>query len=777
MKESATDMDWAKSVPCKNITIYGFCRYENKGCAFNHDTPENNGTKTATGTVTGAETVNTSTISGNPMSAFAPSSSIPLTTPISNTGMPTSSSTTATRNLLPNSNGQASNDSTLSSTANSSKKFNPSIQAFKPSTQSKFSKLSANLNEIPSFVPLSSTFASRSVDSLQDPQGAQVSSSGDTNSAINSSASVLKTPEKSGKPPQSTLGTVAGSGSAGRFNFDSPVFQASAPPLVSNPYLAHSSSDLPGSPGLTHQQLQTLHSTSTPQTPGSLRNVNMPISQHHTPLIANAEPVLSAMPTGKPETMFNPYTVPAALTPRPTEMFFTPPPVSFPLQHHLYAPTPPPHLKYLNPNEKNSYSLFLPNDIREYLLKRNEATLQTLQHSNLPEHVYVYHSLVPLDKTLEKNVKHYGVPNSLYKVFSNNDGNAYVLRRLEGLQLTNEKSLAMVNKWKTIQNANVVQICEAFTSLAFGDNSLYFVHEYHPLSKTLRDAHQLKPKSINESVLWSYAVQITNALMSIHEKNLAARLINLDKVILVGKERIKLSSCGISDILNFDKDNTDLFDLGFTNKLEYIDHLQKQDLKQLGNLLLDLISIQYSTPINPNNDLKTMKLIISNLDYSSSFKDALLYLIDDGNKYRKITDFMPKISFQAFKILDSFAKSSDYYESELSNEIENARLVRLLTKINFIIERPEFDGDLSWSETGERYPIKLFRDYVFHQVDQEGKPVVDLVHVLKNLNKLDAGLDEKILLVSKDDTTCIIASFKELKDCIDSSFRALYKRA
>jgi hypothetical protein len=34
-----------------------------------------------------------------------------------------------------------------------------------------------------------------------------------------------------------------------------------------------------------------------------------------------------------------------------------------------------------------------------------------------------------------------------------------------------------------------------------------------------------------------------------------------------------------------------------------------------------------------------------------------------------------------------------------------------------------FEGDPAWSETGDRYLLKLFRDYVFHQV----KHVKDMV--------------------------------------------------
>lgn len=70
------------------------------------------------------------------------------------------------------------------------------------------------------------------------------------------------------------------------------------------------------------------------------------------------------------------------------------------------------------------------------------------------------------------------------------------------------------------------------------------------------------------------------------------------------------------------------------------------------------------------------------------------------------------------------------------SELENGRFVRLLAKFNFINERPEFARDPRWSETGDRYIVKLFRDYVFHQLDEHGRPVVNLSHVLTCLNKV-----------------------------------------
>lgn len=41
-----------------------------------------------------------------------------------------------------------------------------------------------------------------------------------------------------------------------------------------------------------------------------------------------------------------------------------------------------------------------------------------------------------------------------------------------------------------------------------------------------------------------------------------------------------------------------------------------------------------------------------------------------------------------------------------------------------------------WSETGDRYLLKLFRDFVFHQADADGAPRLDWGHVVEALNKV-----------------------------------------
>jgi PAB-dependent poly(A)-specific ribonuclease subunit 3 len=42
----------------------------------------------------------------------------------------------------------------------------------------------------------------------------------------------------------------------------------------------------------------------------------------------------------------------------------------------------------------------------------------------------------------------------------------------------------------------------------------------------------------------------------------------------------------------------------------------------------------------------------------------------------------------------------------------------------------------TWSETGDRYILKLFRDFVFHSIGFEGEPIVDMAHIVQCLNKV-----------------------------------------
>nr|KMM72452.1 pabp1-dependent poly(a)-specific ribonuclease subunit pan3 [Coccidioides posadasii RMSCC 3488] len=382
-----------------------------------------------------------------------------------------------------------------------------------------------------------------------------------------------------------------------------------------------------------------------------------------------------------------------------------------PVQYHLYAPIGP-HNQNILGYQRNIHDLFLPNSFREELQKKAAATLQTLPNSQLPTQIDYFHSLVPLDLSHQKNAAIFGYPSWVYKAQSSKDGNFYALRRLE----------------------------------ADGQGRYQGRHT---------SGH------IPEQILWSYVTQIANALKAIHSAGLAARVIEPSKILLTGKNRIRLNACGILDVVQFDSQRP-------------LADLQHQDLVNFGQLILTLGANSPSLMHNPTKATEHF-----NRSYSAQLNNSVYWLLSGMQKdqERTIDIFISGISSQLMSTFDSSLHLDDQLISDLSRELENARLVRLLSKLNFINERPEYEHDRQWSENGERYFLKLFRDYVFHQVDAQNAPVVDLGHVLTCLNKLDAGTDEKVTLISRDEQSCFIVSYKELKKAVEASFQALLKPA
>lgn len=73
--------------------------------------------------------------------------------------------------------------------------------------------------------------------------------------------------------------------------------------------------------------------------------------------------------------------------------------------------------------------------------------------------------------------------------------------------------------------------------------------------------------------------------------------------------------------------------------------------------------------------------------------------------------------------------------------------------------------DVTWSETGDRYMLKLFRDYLFHSVNDDGTPWLDHAHIVQCLNKLDAGTLEKV----------IFSSLAKISSFVSKCFEFLYQ--
>jgi len=60
-----------------------------------------------------------------------------------------------------------------------------------------------------------------------------------------------------------------------------------------------------------------------------------------------------------------------------------------------------------------------------------------------------------------------------------------------------------------------------------------------------------------------------------------------------------------------------------------------------------------------------------------------------NGRVKNINDSMPIIGARFYTILDNAYIRGDIIENDLSNEIENGRLFRLICKLNIVLERQE----------------------------------------------------------------------------------------
>ncbi|EDP44451.1 hypothetical protein MGL_0933 [Malassezia globosa CBS 7966] len=404
--------------------------------------------------------------------------------------------------------------------------------------------------------------------------------------------------------------------------------------------------------------------------------------------------------------------------------------VRHPLQYHLYAP-PFPHVSNFHPTHHAAMTFFMDPTLQEELHRKQEA----------------FHA---------------------YKATCALDGKCYVLRRIENVQLSHPAAIGTAERWRKIRHPGIVAVREAFTTRAFGDHSIVFVYDFHPLATTLYMEHmtvkplqpdrrtgRLQPVSMHvpERVLWSYACQLASLLRVVHGAGLAARCIEPSKVLRTGHNRLRLNGCAIFDVLLYQAQPP----------ADALLVQQRDDLTALGRLLL----------CTGCNNVAAAATLSESFDaFQRTYSAELVHFVHKlvHGEHLSITDTLHELTPYLADEVGSALYHTDLLEAALMRELENGRLVRLLCKLNTVDQRPEYEREGPSNETGERYVLRLFRDMVFHAVDERGHPTLDLSHVLVHLNKLDAGVDERLLLMSRDELNCVIVSYADIKRYVETAF-------
>lgn len=395
----------------------------------------------------------------------------------------------------------------------------------------------------------------------------------------------------------------------------------------------------------------------------------------------------------------------------------------------------------------------------------------------LPELVQQYHSLMPLEDVqaaAEQPSSAFGVCSMLLRAASPQlQGQAVTLRRLNPRQVGPSQALLSsaqqaVESWRQLSHhPGLVCPRAAFVSDEVGSRpALYFVHDHMPGAVTLEQAHmqpQPGPQGLQrapaaEQQLWHYLTQIAMALRAVHTAGCAVGAAGLapSKVLLFSRStaRVKIGSIGVVHTLK-----------GMQGRRDDMSMQQQEDIAAVGSLMVRLAGASGGGP--------ALQAVAGHLS------PHLVHLLASlqNSHIRDCHMLCTAVHEHALEMLEGQMMQQDTLTSQLSQELDNGRLLRLLSRLVMVSEGSQPSLEPNWSETGDRYLIKLFKDFVFQQSHEAGGPVLDWGHVIEALNKLDLGVNEQIILLSRDEMSMLLVSYADIKQCINSTFKELETRA
>lgn len=486
----------------------------------------------------------------------------------------------------------------------------------------------------------------------------------------------------------------------------------------------------------------------------------------------------------------------------------------------------------LVPGKAPKAALFIPPNLHTEIKQRVHLKLaqldpETSAQSGIPESVHSYHSILPLEDLATDGVRascclQQNLRSVVMKGLSAVDGKAYALRRIDprssavppSSQLLAAAQDGVVAKWGQIpSHPGLAPPREAFISNEGfgGTQAFYFAHDYFPGAVSLEEAY-LHPTvtaeggtsshamfSLDEETLWSYLCQLTCALRVVHSAGLFVGEASLhpSKILLTGpfappygggkyktkhsssysgqqrqqhlevsSARICISSLGVQEVTSGEA-------LAGGAQTRDVSVSQRNDLATLGNLMIKLACESIGGSSDHQQQPASLDYLAAH--YSREFAHVVAGLLAcrDNMGFAGWKQVANALGERLLDELDTRSARCEALMSDLGAEVDNGRLLRLMMKLCAVTERPQLGGDHQWAETGDRYLVKLFRDFCFHQDDENGKPLLDWGVPLEALNKVDAGVGERVMMLNREETAMLVVSYADIRKCLESSYMEL----
>jgi len=342
-----------------------------------------------------------------------------------------------------------------------------------------------------------------------------------------------------------------------------------------------------------------------------------------------------------------------------------------------------------------------------------------------------------------------------------------------------------------------------------GAPALWFAHELLPGASTAEELHLrgkhastsgsstgfIPPVAPSEDALWSYLVQLTCTLRAAHTAGLELRpgCLHPSKILILPGGRLRVGAVGIPPTLAPGEAG------GGVMAPEALAASQRADLAAVGRFCLTLACHCGGLGAQQQQGGNAASLSVEAAAARSSpeFAAIVSALLNADPNPNHV--FIPPASPRAPSMIaswhalaaalggrllseiDSSSLQADALADQLRVEAGHGRMLRTLARLSAVTERPPSDDDgvrdRRWCESGDCYVLSLFRDYVFHQPAADGSPLLDWGHVAECLAKLDAGVPEKVLLLSRDGASMLVVTFADVKRCVEGAWRDLGARA
>lgn len=297
--------------------------------------------------------------------------------------------------------------------------------------------------------------------------------------------------------------------------------------------------------------------------------------------------------------------------------------------------------------------------------------------------------------------RRFGYPCAIYRVTNRHDGQLYCLQRFENVRCVNHSIAgAVTERWqqRVRPHFSLATLHSCFVS----QRAVFCVHQYIPGAQSLED--YVSSSALPEPMVWSVLSQLVAGMRVVHRARLAIRTLQARHVLVtttgggassaVPLLRIHIGSLGILDALEFEA-------------RKHVELLQQDDLADLGRLLLLLTKTAADSGRMDSSR------------YSPELQGVVMRLLQANQQQTKNTH--PPVTLAevssvvarccAFDELDAVYRALDRSEAVVATEYNASRAFRLLIKMGFVNERPEFGPNRRWAQSGDCFVLSLFRDY------------------------------------------------------------------